>query len=208
MIRVLVTNTKGGVGKTTIATTLASAYAAGRLKTALADVDRQHSSLDWLAQRPATARPIIGLDWSKAVSPPPAGIERLVIDAPANLRLKEVDELIAEADLVILPLLPSAFDQASTARFLRKLDKLKPVRKGRKGIAVIANRVRARAKAAQRLDAFLADCGQPVPARITDRAIYGELAVAGLALFDTPAARHLAAKSEWTPLLTAIEATA
>jgi CHAD domain-containing protein len=41
------------------------AFASGGLATALADVDRQKSSLDWLAARPGTASPIRPLDWRK-----------------------------------------------------------------------------------------------------------------------------------------------
>ena len=44
MLTVLVTNTKGGCGKTTVATHLAAAFAGAGLKTALADADRQRSS--------------------------------------------------------------------------------------------------------------------------------------------------------------------
>ncbi len=51
MLRVLVTNIKGGCGKTTIATNLAAAFAAGGFATGLAEVDRQRSSLTWLKLR-------------------------------------------------------------------------------------------------------------------------------------------------------------
>ncbi|MCL6613401.1 MAG: hypothetical protein K6U03_02075, partial [Firmicutes bacterium] len=52
---------------------------------------------------------------------------------------------------------PSLFDEASSARFLARLDELKPVRKGRKPVLVVANRLRARSRAVQRLETFLAD---------------------------------------------------
>ncbi len=107
-----------------------------------------------------------------------------MIDAPANLRMRHVDELIAEADLVVVPVLASVFDEGSTERFLAKLEELKPIRKGRKTVALVANRLRPRSKAAQRLEAFLERLGQPIAARLSDRAVYGELAVQGLSIFD------------------------
>ena len=78
MLRVLVTNIKGGCGKTTIATNLAGAVAAGGFVTGLAEVDRQRSSLSWLKLREAQSREIIGLDWRKEVGTAPAAIRRLV----------------------------------------------------------------------------------------------------------------------------------
>ena len=49
----LVINAKGGVGKTTITTNLASYFASRDVPTTIADFDPQGSSLNWLAQRAA-----------------------------------------------------------------------------------------------------------------------------------------------------------
>ena len=205
MLRVLITNIKGGCGKTTIATNLAAAFAAGGFVTGLAEVDRQRSSLSWLKLRNGHGRVIEGLDWRKEVGDTPADLRRLVIDAPANLRMRHADDLISEADLVVVPVLASVFDEGSTERFLAKLDELKPIRKGRKTVALVANRLRPRSKATQRLETFLERLGQPIAARLSDRAIYGELAVQGLSVFDIDG--HLArpVRDEWRPLLNAIE---
>jgi chromosome partitioning protein len=205
MLRVLVTNIKGGCGKTTIATNLAAAFAAGGFSTGLAEVDRQRSSLTWLKLRDGHSRPIVGLDWRKEVGDTPDELRRLVIDAPANLRMRHVDELIGEADLVVVPVLASVFDEGSTERFLAKLEELKPIRKGRKSVALVANRLRARSKATQRLEAFLARLGQPIAARLSDRAVYGELAVQGLSVFDLDGPQVRPVREEWRPLLNTIE---
>lgn len=63
MRAILVANVKGGCGKTTVATHLAAAFAAGGLNTVLADADRQRSSLLWCEMRPGHAAPIAPLDW-------------------------------------------------------------------------------------------------------------------------------------------------
>ena len=84
MIIVLVANTKGGCGKTTVSTHLAAAFAGAGQRTALADADRQRSSLEWTRLRPGTAPPIAGLDWSKDLARLPKGFDRLVIDGAAS----------------------------------------------------------------------------------------------------------------------------
>lgn len=207
-LSVLVTNTKGGCGKTTVATTLATAFAAAGFKTALADVDRQKSSLGWLATRPATAAPITGLDWRKAVDDVPSGTQRLVIDVPAGLRLGHVQDLLKSADVVVVPVLASVFDERSTSRFLKKLDGVKPIAKGRKRVLVVANRLRSRQKSAQRLLEHLASAGLEPTAQLADRALYGELAMSGLGLFDIEQRRAAAGREDWLPLLAAIERAA
>jgi chromosome partitioning protein len=205
VLRVLVTNIKGGCGKTTIATNLAAAFAAGGFTTGLAEVDRQKSSLSWLKLRDGRSRPILPLDWRKEPGEVPEEVQRLIIDAPANLRMRHVDELIQSADLVVVPVLASIFDESSTERFLAKLDELKPIRKGRKSVALVANRLRPRSKAAQRLEAFLGRIGQPIAARLSDRAVYGELALQGLSIFDVDGHLVRPVRDEWRPLLQTID---
>ena len=61
MRHIMVLNSKGGCGKSTLATNLASYFAAEEeLKVALADYDPQGSSLDWLQRRPAGRPGIAG----------------------------------------------------------------------------------------------------------------------------------------------------
>jgi len=58
----LVINAKGGVGKTTITTNLASYFASRGIPTTIADYDPQSSSLNWLAQRSTEVPTIHGAD--------------------------------------------------------------------------------------------------------------------------------------------------
>src|SRR5689334_4584641 len=88
----LVINAKGGVGKTTITTNLASYFAARDIPTTIADFDPQGSSLNWLAQRSSEARKIYGADLSTRIGGGlangrrviPRETKQLIIDAPAS----------------------------------------------------------------------------------------------------------------------------
>jgi chromosome partitioning protein len=201
MISILVANPKGGCGKTTVATNLAAAFAGEGRKSVLADLDRQHTSLDWLVRRPGWAAPIAGLNWSKEVGPPPKKAEVLIIDAPAAMRTKAVQDCLKLADVVVVPVLPSSFDQETTGRFLKRLRTLKPIRKEKAAVAVVRNRVRRRTRAAARLDLFMLGVGHNDLGWIQDRQLYNEAAAQGLGLFDLTdkIAREL--REDWRPLL-------
>ena len=202
---ILVANSKGGCGKTTISTTLASAFARGGLKTALADVDRQKSSLAWLKRRPDELPTIKGMDWTKKFGSPEGDIQRLVIDAPAALGVERFRDLLKMADVIVLPVLPSAFDQAATRKFLKKIDDLKPIRSHKKPIIVVGNRVRARTRSAHELETFLDSLAHPVGAVIADRALYTDGAYSGVSIFDKDDQRSRVAQEDWSPLITFVE---
>jgi chromosome partitioning protein len=201
MISILVANTKGGCGKTTISTHLAAAFAAEGLATALADADRQRSSLAWVGLRPRTVAPITALDWVDELVAPPRATQRLVIDAAAAMKRKHVFELVRQADVIIVPVLPSAFDQSSTAAFLARLQELKSIRKSKKPVGILRNRVRARTRAAARLLRFLDRLEHQDLGGLPDRTIYNEVAADGLSIFDLPDKRALALRADWAGLL-------
>ena len=201
MISILVTNTKGGCGKTTISTHLAAAFAAEGLDTALADADRQGSSLAWAGLRPRTVARITALDWADELVAPPRTTQRLVIDAAAAMKRKHVFELVRQADVIIVPVLPSAFDQSSTAAFLDRLHELKSIRKSKKPIGILRNRVRPRTRAAARLLRFLGRLEHQDLGGLPDRTIYNEVAADGLSIFDLPDKRAQALRADWAGLL-------
>ena len=207
MRALLVANVKGGCGKTTLATHLAAAFAAGGLRTTLADADRQRSSLLWCKMRPERAARVAAADWTRRPEDIPAGTERLVIDGPAGLARGEREALVRHADLVVVPLLPSVFDEQATAGFVRRVERIKAVRRGRKPLAIVANRLRPHSRAALRLEAFMDELGYEPAGRIPERAIYGELACQGLALFDIATRQTSDNALHWLPLLEYIETT-
>ena len=204
---VLVANLKGGCGKTVLATTLAAALAGRGAKVALADADRQKSALRWAKRRPATAAPLEALDWTKQadVGERPKKLDWLVIDAPGALRGAKAADLIAEAKAVLIPLSPSFYDVDATKRFLKDIEELKRVRKGRVEIRLVANRLRPRTRAAASLDEVFEKLGHAPLARLSERAAYGELAEQGLSIFDRPAKALDPLREQWAPILAALD---
>ena len=66
MLSILVINSKGGSGKTTLTTNLASYYASKKVRTAIMDYDPQGSSIQWLRVRPDKAEKIHGANAAHA----------------------------------------------------------------------------------------------------------------------------------------------
>ncbi|WP_193368277.1 ParA family protein [Pelagibius marinus] len=205
MITVLVANPKGGCGKTTVATHLAAAFAQAGLRTALADADRQGSSLGWLRSRPESAPAIQGLDWHDGPGKAPKQVDRLIIDAPAAMKMKKIEELLRLADVVVVPVLPSGFDEPVTGEFLKQLEALKPIRKSKTAVAIVRNRVQTGTRMAAKLDKFMLGVGHTGAGRLRHRLVYADVAGRGLSVFDLTGKQNEALREDWAPLLRYIE---
>ena len=66
MLTVLVTSSKGGCGKSTLVTQLASHWSQAGKRTAIVDADRQHSSFRWAARRPEGVPGVLACRWAVA----------------------------------------------------------------------------------------------------------------------------------------------
>jgi len=205
MFIVAVANSKGGCGKTTVATHIAAHFSARGFRTGLADLDRQQSARAWLRRRPDHLPPIREVDLDVEDGKLPKGLDRLIVDCPAAMTKQTVKDVVQQAGTIVVPVLPSAFDEDGTRRFLGHLLKLKPVRKHRRDVAFVANRVRMRTRTADRLEAFLTELEFPIAARLRDTQQYANAAADGLTLFDTAGARAQPHRDEWLPLFDLLE---
>ncbi|WP_348754726.1 AAA family ATPase [uncultured Aquincola sp.] len=196
---VVVANPKGGAGKSTVATNTAGWMARQGHAVMLGDVDRQQSSRHWLSLRPPQLPAITGWEVQRDnIVKPPKGTTHVVLDTPAGLRGKRLDEVMKIADLVLVPLQPSLFDIHATYAFIQELQQHK--RSDRVRVGIVANRVREHTLAAEQLRHFLDELGVPVVAQLRDTQNYVQLAAHGLTLWDVAPSRVDRDLPQWQPL--------
>jgi len=188
----LVINSKGGSGKTTIATNLASYFAASGVPTTVMDYDPQGSSMNWLRLRTQTGTRVHGANAAPQKNGRirgvemyvPADTQQLVIDAPAGAAGLLLQEMLYRADCIIIPVAPSAIDIHATANFVRDLLLAGRVRARNIRLAVVANRVRSSMPVYQPLERFLNSLSLPFLTRISDSDAYVKAAEAGIGIFE------------------------
>ena len=193
---VVVANPKGGVGKTTVATNIAGYYAGQGRQVMLGDADRQQSSRLWLRLRPREARSIASWDVGEGqIAKPPKGTTHVVLDTPAGMHGKWMEDTLRSADKVLVPLSPSIFDMYATRAFL---DELAHHRKaGRMQVGIVGTRVDQRTIAADKLQEFVDNLGLPVLGFLRPTQNYVHLAARGLTLFDLAPAKVERDMEQW-----------
>ena len=202
MRTVLVVNPKGGCGKTTLSTNLAGALADRGDSVVLWDLDRQKSSLEWLALR----SPELPVIHSIEPKDEPSGKEKrkhdwMVIDTPAGLHGKNLERAVKPVDKVLMPVQPSLFDMAATRNFLADMQAEHLMRKGKNFLGIIGMRVDERTKAAATLEAFLKQFDLPVLAYLRDAQVYANAAFQGKSIFDLPHYLNERDVGDWKPIL-------
>jgi len=193
---VVVANPKGGVGKTTVATNIAGYFASQGHPVMLGDADRQQSSRLWLRLRPREARPIASWEVGEGqIAKPPRGTTHVVLDTPAGMHGKWMEDTLRAADKVVVPLSPSIFDMYATRAFL---DELAGHRKaGSMQVGIVGTRVDARTIAADKLQEFVQALGLPVLGFLRPTQNYVHLAARGLTLSDLHPAKVARDLEQW-----------
>jgi chromosome partitioning protein len=198
---IVVANPKGGVGKTTLSTNLAGYLASRGRAVMLGDVDRQQSSRTWLGLR-ANGLPRIAA-WEVTqgdVVRPPKGTTHIVLDTPAGLHGKRLDEVMKLADKVLIPLQPSIFDIHATHQFIDNL--LAHRRSPKVQMAVVGMRTREGTISTDQLRTFLKGVEVPLLGFLRDTQNYIHLAAHGLTLWDVASTRFQGDREQWEPIIT------
>jgi chromosome partitioning protein len=209
MRTILVINSKGGCGKTTVTTNLASYYATANARVAITDYDPQGSSLQWLKVRPQHLARIHGANGTAPKAHLlrtlqtwiPTNTEIGLIDAPGAVKGLVLQDVVAKADSIVIPVAPSAIDVHATADFLKNLLLLGRVRQRNVKVAVVANRVRSSMPVYEPLERFLKSLNLPFLTRISDSDVYINAAEGGVGVFDMDADATAAQRQEFLPIV-------
>lgn len=209
MQRILVVNSKGGCGKSTIATNIASLYASAGSPTVLMDYDPQGSSLQWSTLRADNRPPVQVIDasrtksgqtrvWQTAV---PSGTQRLIMDAPAGISGLMLQDMVKRCDVIIVPVAPSPIDIHATSDFIRDLLLIGKIRKYGIHACVVANRVRRNTPLYEPLKRFLNNVNIPFITTLADTDNYIRAAEEGIGIHELAPEEVSLEREQWLPLI-------
>jgi chromosome partitioning protein len=203
MLTVLVASSKGGCGKSTLVTQLASHWAQDNKRTAIVDSDPQGSSYRWATLRPDNVPGVLATEGGrKALEKLPQDTERVLIDTPAGSHEKELEPYLEKAHVLLVPVLPSSFDLHATLHFLEHLRGINRIKRGKLPVALVGNRLKPWTHASQEAVAQLGEQAPfPVVAQLRDTQAYVLLTSLGKGIFDYGSEQVRGHQQDWTPLL-------
>jgi chromosome partitioning protein len=186
MLKILVASSKGGCGKTTIATNLAAYYALDGKNTVLVDTDRQGSSQRWCEKRVGFGAPVLPIagtrhGWQARI---PADAERVIVDAPAGIRASELSELLDDVHALLIPVLPSRIDLEASEIFLGEVAALPKIKRGKVALGLVANRLKPWTTAAQQAIDEIKKLPFPLVGQLRDTQGYVLMTGLGKSIFD------------------------
>lgn len=201
---ILVASSKGGVGKTTVVTNLAVQAAVAGLNTVIVDADPQQSSTHWAQRRAGLDTAVLPVDGTRKnwLNKIPEDAQRIIIDTPAGATRASLAQFLDHAQVVIVPVGPSALDIEPTVHFLNEIHKHPRVKKGQLPIGLVVNRVKPWTQATQQVLELLKSWNVPVVAQMRDSQAYVMLAGLGRGLHDYNSAQIREHQADWAPLLT------
>ena len=190
--KIVILNPKGGCGKTTLSTNLASYYAAKGPVPAVMDCDPQGSTMAWLERRPVSLPAIHGIaaykrtmqatrSWQLRV---PNETTNLIVDSPASLTSDDLREVTRDSSSILVPVLPSSIDIHAASRCIADLLLVAKVDRRDRKLAVVANRTRKNTKSFEKLMRFLDSLGIPIIAVLRDSQNFVHAAEKGIGICE------------------------
>jgi chromosome partitioning protein len=181
-------NQKGGVGKTTLATNIATALAQAGKKVLFIDADQQGSALDWSAARKGEPLfPVVGLPKDtlhREMAALAAPYDWVVIDGPPRV-YNVAKSAIAASDIVVIPVQPSPYDVWAAKEIVDLISEVRIIKASLKA-AFAVNRKIVGTAIGRDVSEALASYSIPVLAAATSQRVsFAETAAAGQTVLET-----------------------
>jgi len=186
----LIASTKGGAGKSTIATNLATAHALAGADVLLVDVDKQATARKWHSRRPEDV-PTVNIaqgsgNVTKALRDYTRRYAQVVVDA-GGAATPELASAAAVANLVVVPVRPSIADIDAFHDLLAVLETAQGFNPGMRVVAVVnAAATNWRVREASDALAFLESEGIPVAGVLRERKLFRDCMLAGQGVLEYP----------------------
>lgn len=205
---ITVAQRKGGVGKTTLAISIAAELCRRGKRATLVDADPQKSACRWAASGklrfPVYEIALIDqtlANWVRDVIRAGHNCDCTVVDTAPNERV--LVSSMAISNLVLVPCTPSGLDLDATTRTLELIDAVRARRQGLPRLVLVPNRVDARTLEGRQLVDELTGFGEIVSSTIGNRSAFVRAFSAGRSVGEMP--ESLAADLEIQRLCDLIE---
>ncbi|MEA3207134.1 MAG: chromosome partitioning protein [Chthoniobacter sp.] len=190
------TNSKGGVGKTTIAVHLAAFLAKKKRKVVFIDADPQQSASAWIDGLGLSIQ-LETLDDPERITHRVAKLattaDDIVIDGPAGLS-ETTRAIMVRADRVFLPCGPSVLDFRAASKAVQLLHDAQKVRDGLPKGILIPNKLQKRGRLSQDMLAAVHKLTIPVLTGLSQRQAFADAAGRAKVVSDMGASALLAAR--------------
>ena len=202
MRSIMVLNSKGGSGKSTISINLAVCYASLGKKGILADLDLQSSSLEWLTGRASGKKQITGVDASNGHFRALRSADYIIYDTPAAIPAKDITAYLRRAQSIIIPDLPPPIDMRVATPFIQKVLANGRVVRKESRVALISNRCRENTNVYHQLGDYLKKIRKaPFISVLRETQNYNKASERGQGIFELPPYLVTRDLDQWEPVI-------